>query len=51
VRMAGLFLALAIGLAVITGAAARAHAWIPALAAGVMALWLASNAVRAARRR
>jgi hypothetical protein len=49
--MAGLFLALSIGLGVIAGAAAHAHAWIPAFAAGVMALWLASNAVRAARHR
>jgi hypothetical protein len=49
--MAGLFLALAIGLAVIAGAAAHAHRWVPAVAAAVLALWLASVAVRAARNR
>jgi hypothetical protein len=51
VKMAGLFLALAIGLAVIAGAAAHAHVWIPAAAAGVLALWLANMAVRQARHR
>jgi hypothetical protein len=51
VRLAGLFLALAIGLAVIAGAAAHAHAWIVAIAAGVIALWLANGAVRAAKHR
>jgi hypothetical protein len=50
-RMAGLFLALAIGLAVITAAAAHAHVWVVAITGGVLALWLASMAVRGARRR
>jgi hypothetical protein len=49
--MAGLFLALAIGLAVIAGAAAHAGRWVPAVAGAVLALWLASIAVRAARSR
>ena len=39
-RMAGLFLALAIGLAVIAGMAAHAHRWVVAVTAGVLALWL-----------
>jgi hypothetical protein len=51
VKSAGAFLALAIGLAVIAGAAARAHVWIPAIAAAVLALWLANIAVRFARHR
>jgi hypothetical protein len=51
VKMAGLFLALAIGLAVIAGTAAHAHVWVPAIAGGVLALWLASLAVRAGRQR
>jgi hypothetical protein len=51
VRQAGLFLALAIGMAAIAAAGARAHAWIVAIAGGVLALWLASVAVRAARHR
>jgi len=50
-RMAGLFLALAIGLAVIAGMAAHAHRWVVAITAGVLALWLASLAVRGARHR
>ncbi|MEO9175453.1 MAG: hypothetical protein ABI317_08045 [Gaiellales bacterium] len=49
--MAGLFLALAIGLAVIAAAAVRAHVWIPAIAAAVLALWLANLAVRQAKHR
>jgi hypothetical protein len=49
--MAGLFLALAIGLAVIAGMAAHAHRWVVTVTAGVLALWLASLAVRAARHR
>jgi hypothetical protein len=51
VRLAGLFLALSIGLAVIAGAAAHAHAWVVTLAALVIALWLANAAVRAAKHR
>ena len=50
-RQAGLFLALAIGMTVIVAAAARAHVWIVAIAGGVLALWLASLAVRGAKRR
>ena len=50
-RQAGLFLALAIGMTVIVAAAVRAHAWIVAVAGGVLALWLASLAVRGAKRR
>jgi hypothetical protein len=50
-KMAGLFLALAIGLAVVAAAAVRAHVWVPAIAAAVLALWLASSAVRFARHR
>jgi hypothetical protein len=51
VRQAGLFLALALGMTVITAAAAHAHAWIVAITGGVLALWLGSLAVRGARRR
>ena len=50
-RQAGLFLALAIGMTVITAGAARAHVWIVAITGGVLALWLASLAVRGAKRR
>ena len=50
-RQAGLFLALAIGMTVIAAGAARAQAWIVAITGGVLALWLASLAVRAAKRR
>ena len=49
--MAGLFLALAIGLAVIAGMAAHAHRWVVAVTAGVLALWLASLAVRSWKHR
>jgi hypothetical protein len=51
VRQAGLFLALAIGMTVIVAAAARAHAWIVVITAGVLALWLGGLAVRGAKRR
>jgi hypothetical protein len=51
VRQAGLFLALAIGMMVIAAGAARAHAWVVAITGGVLALWLASLSVRAAKRR
>jgi hypothetical protein len=50
-RQAGLFLALALGMTVITAAVARAHVWIVAITGGVLALWLGSLAVRGARRR
>ena len=50
-KSAGAFLALAIGLVVIAAAAARAHVWIPAVAATVLALWLGSIAVRFAKHR
>jgi hypothetical protein len=51
VRQAGIFLALALGMTVITAAAARSHVWIVAITSGVLALWLGSLAVRGARRR
>jgi hypothetical protein len=51
VRQAGLFLALALGMTVITAAAAHAHHWVVAITGGVLALWLGSLAVRGAKRR
>ena len=50
-RQAGLFLALAIGMTVITAAAAHADHWIVAITGGVLALWLGSLAVRGAKKR
>ena len=51
VKSAEAFLALAIGLVVIAAAAARAHVWIAAVAATVLALWLGSIAVPLAKHR
>jgi hypothetical protein len=50
-RQAGLFLALAIGMTVIAAAAAHSHAWVVAITGAVLALWLGSLSVRAAKRR
>jgi CHASE2 domain-containing sensor protein len=52
--MAALFATLASGLALIAVVAARAGEWVPAVAAGALAAWMASLAlavVRGRRRR
>lgn len=49
--MAGLFAVLAAGLALIAVAAARADAWVPAVGAAALAVWMLGLARAAAARR